>query len=381
MITLWFRWIADRMARERRSMPYVGHHLVRGEFMKASLQISASGARTRTIYRALGGFGLLAALASPLAHATSYTFTTVDPAGSTWVRAAGINDNGVVSGWYDDGSGHYDAFLDTGGHYTALSVPGSTGLNEANGINNNGVVAGAYSSSASWLGFTDNNGSYTTINVPSSAYTMAYGINDNGAVVGLYQDSVGGQHGYLDTNGSYTGLDVPGALDVTEARGINRSGTIVGYYRDTGFAWEGFVYKNGSYTALNAPFAGATNTNLLGINNNGVMVGSYINGGTGSDSGFIDNAGTFTSLDVPFTGASNTRIFGINDNGALVGQYYVGTAAYGFIATPVPEPPVLLQMAFGLALMGLRRGRWRRVAGSGTPGGLLTHRYRADCRV
>jgi uncharacterized membrane protein len=77
-------------------------------------------------------------------------------------------------------------------------------------------------------GFLDVGGVFTTIDVPGASGTAAYGINGAGRIVGTYADSSGG-HGFLDVGGVFTTIDVPGASG-TGARGINGAGQIVGAF-------------------------------------------------------------------------------------------------------------------------------------------------------
>jgi probable HAF family extracellular repeat protein len=74
-------------------------------------------------------------------------------------------------------------------------------------------------------GFLDTGGSFTQLDVPGATDTIASGINDAGQVVGTFINSTG-EHGFLDTGGSFTQFDVPSA-DITVASGINGAGQIV----------------------------------------------------------------------------------------------------------------------------------------------------------
>jgi len=90
-------------------------------------------------------------------------------------------------------------------------------------------------------GFLLSGGVYTTIDVPGSTGTIAYGINNSGEIVGEY--FVGGgvtPHGFLYSEGIFTPLDVPGAIS-TYASGINDAGEIVGSYTDANFGLHGFL--------------------------------------------------------------------------------------------------------------------------------------------
>jgi uncharacterized membrane protein len=79
-------------------------------------------------------------------------------------------------------------------------------------------------------GFLDIGGSFTTIDVPGGTATIAAGINDNGYIVGTFQGATGSR-GYVDMGGNFTAIDVPGASG-TSAAGINNGGQIVGSFGD-----------------------------------------------------------------------------------------------------------------------------------------------------
>src|SRR5262249_42405148 len=72
--------------------------------------------------------------------------------------------------------------------------------------------------------------------------------------------------------GSFTNIDVPGAT-TTEAWGINNSGVIVGDYVDGGGIFHGFVKSGDSFTPVDFP--GACGTSAKGINNSGAIVGNW----------------------------------------------------------------------------------------------------------
>jgi hypothetical protein len=90
-----------------------------------------------------------------------------------------------------------------------------------------------------------------------------------------------------------------------------------------------------------------------GISGNNI-VGSYNDGGY--EQAFVYNViGQFyTILDVP--GELDERAEGIDGNN-IVGQYDTLNNAYGFLATPVPEPSGLVLLALGATAFLARRRR------------------------
>jgi probable HAF family extracellular repeat protein len=102
----------------------------------------------------------------------------------------------------------------------------------ASGINDNGMIVGYYEDTAGLHGFVLSGEDYTALDVPfvGASNTIALGINNRGRIVGTYQTSTG-IHGFTYDNGSYNTIAVPGAFDTTPT-GINRSGQVVGFYHD-----------------------------------------------------------------------------------------------------------------------------------------------------
>ena len=124
--------------------------------------------------------------------------------------------------------------------YTTFDVPGATDT-FALGINDSGLIVGFYYDAAGGHGFLLQQGTYTTLDVPGASRTYGSGINDAGQIVGFYLDAAFTYHGFLLDQGSYTTLDAPGSGS-TFAQGINASGQIVGSY-STGTAAHGFLAR------------------------------------------------------------------------------------------------------------------------------------------
>jgi probable HAF family extracellular repeat protein len=208
---------------------------------------------------------------------TGGTFTTIFAPGASDTRATGINDVGQIVGWYSTNPSNQQGYLYSGGTFTTISVPAcppSTCIGTAvSGINNQGIMVGAYTNghNSPANGFLDVGGAFTPINVPGAYDTGPSAISNNGLIVGGLFNPDDTTHGFLYNNGTYTLIDVPGA-STTVAVGINAEGEIVGTYQDgDSNSTNGFLYSDGIFTTLNVP--GTTDTYLTGVNDEGQIVG------------------------------------------------------------------------------------------------------------
>ena len=95
---------------------------------------------------------------------------------------------------------------------------------------------------------------------------------------------------------TYTTFDDPLATGGdTQALGINDAGQIVGFYEDSSLKLHGFLKSGSTYTTLDDPSA-TGNTVANGINASGQIVGDYINA-TGYHGFLYDpNSGIFPPL-------------------------------------------------------------------------------------
>jgi hypothetical protein len=249
---------------------------------------------------------------------TGGSFTQIDVPGAIFTGASGINGAGQIVGFFYGNDTVSHGFLDTGGSFTQIDVPGATTTSPF-GINGAGQIVGAFSTITGGHGFLDTGGSFTQIDVPGATFTQANGINGAGQIVGSFTNSTG-THGFLNTGGSFMQIDVPGAT-TTLPFGINGAGQIVGEFNQRGLV-HGFIDTGGSFTQIDVPVPGASETQASGINDTGQIVGTFLNH-TGFH-GFLDTGGSFTQIDVP--GGFATFANGINDAGQIVGQTSIGSA-------------------------------------------------------
>jgi hypothetical protein len=185
------------------------------------------------------------------------------------------------------------------------------------------------------LGFVVNPGAISTLvtdpNLPAgsvaagTAFEQLLGVNDTGTAVGFYNDANGNAHGfeYDIATQAFTEIDVAGATDTT-VTGINNAGVLSGV-DVIGGVTEGFIDNAGTITQLTGP-SGTTSLQALGLNNEGQVVGDYVDA-AGNMHGFVYSIGaaSYTTVDDPnqgtVGGVTSTTVNGINDQGQLVGFY------------------------------------------------------------
>jgi uncharacterized membrane protein len=288
-----------------------------------------------TIHGFLAKDGVFAAIDHPDAATIPST-----PDGVTGTDTLGINDRGQILGAYEDRDRIVHHFVrDRKGRYTIIDDPPGTsgdGLSyEAVDINNRGEIVGFYNDAggATTTGFLrTRRGRFVDIVVPGSVVTGPLKINDRRQVVGVYLDAdampnpngtlpQGALHGFLWDDGDFKTIDVPGAA-TTAVLGINDRGQMVGSYIDAEGAYHGFLRDpKGAVTTLPEasgadPASGGTQP--ASINERGQIVGLAYDARGGSR-GFLLEGGRFRPIDG--RGATYTRALDINNRAQIVGDY------------------------------------------------------------
>jgi len=213
------------------------------------------------------------------------TFSTVDYPGALQTEVLGINKSGQMVGDFVDTSGYVHGFKLAGGTYTQLDYPGAKNYTVAWGINSSGEIVGIYDDpvTANQTGFLLSGGTYTSIVVPGASLTFTEGINKASVIVGYYFDNSGNSHGFTWNKGTITTIDYGNGYPNTYLAGINDSGAVVGGYGSyitigsLTYFWEhGFLYSGGTFSTFDAPFGDVVITSPFGLNNNGEIVGGYV---------------------------------------------------------------------------------------------------------
>jgi probable HAF family extracellular repeat protein len=129
---------------------------------------------------------------------------------------------------------------------------------------------------------------------------------------------------------SFTSFDIPGATNYFVA-GINDEGLIAGSWFDAGGSEVGFIRSaaGGISTPIVDPNDGTGTTTLRAINDEGVVAGFY---GANASTGFLLTEGKFQAVDFP--GAESTVVRGVNNLGDVSGTYSIvdlNADEFGFI--------------------------------------------------
>jgi uncharacterized membrane protein len=213
--------------------------------------------------------------------------------GTIYSEATNINDRGDITGQMIDDNGFAHGFLLTGGVLTQLDFPGASDT-FALGINDFGLVAGywdivdANGNVLANHGFTWKDGAFTQFDFPGVAVTGLFGINARGDLVGVWLSDVNSpiEHGFACPKTSQCfSFDAPVAGTIlTQADEINAHGQIVGINIGDDGVWHAFLIVGATFTDFDFP--GATKTGAYGINSAGQIVGKYYNP-DGSIHGFL----------------------------------------------------------------------------------------------
>jgi probable HAF family extracellular repeat protein len=250
-----------------------------------------------------------------------YKFITIVTPDSLYAVADGINNAGVVTGYYQVSSSNYHGFVWQNGSLQTVDYPGAVDTS-LGGLNNRGVAIGGYGNgTTSHTGtYSVSTGTWTALpDIPNYSQNDGYCVNDAGVAVGMaFEGGTSVAWIWDPATLSYSFFTVPGAAQYTTSPScINNKGQIAGYYVDANGSYQGFIYEYGTYTIVNVP--GAADTYPDGINDRGDIEGQIYNGAFVAE-GFVATSGGIFRI-VNYLGAGATAIVGINDRGDLCGGY------------------------------------------------------------
>jgi hypothetical protein len=213
----------------------------------------------------------------------------------------------------------------------------------------------------------------TTFDFPGTGNsTLPQKISERGDIVGEYIDSSAVTRGFVRfSNGTFSApiVDPNDTVGFTEGRGINNPGTVDGDYVGADGFVHSFLLSGGTFTEYDVP--GTVQTNLLSINNSGILTGAFDPDGSGIFQAFIDRNGTITSYSVP--GAAGTLAYEMNNNKKLTVGYYIDASAIlhgqyrdanGALHFPIDPTGSVATVLFGVNNKGIVVGRYADSAGA-----------------
>ncbi len=316
--------------------------------------------------------------------AKALVFQTInDPAqppfnGVTFTNLMGINSSDLIAGFYGSGQAGDpntgflltlpNTFTPDNFHFPAMPNFAQTQITALNDI---GTRTGyTYPTNLGvpfdfQFGFYEKGGVFTVVNNPKTpdcsvsgdcdpgviTENQLIGVNNEDLAVGFYNDRHGNSHGYtydIATKTFSADINDPSAVS-TVAAAINNSDEIAGFYTDAMGVTHGFLDNGGVFSTVNAP--GASETQLLGLNDHGLAVGFDVVNGVMNGILFNSNLDVFTNINPP--GSMGTTLNGLNDLNQLVG-FYVDDAGNtdGLLVTGVPEAPTWAMMLMGFVVLG-----------------------------
>jgi hypothetical protein len=290
-------------------------------------------------------------------------FTTVDFPGADGTQANSINDLGAITGNYYDVNGNHGFLRDPEGNFTTFDVSSAVDI-FAVALSQEGFIVGYYLDPNSLFHafLRSPDGTLNTFVGPESCDTgtgagcfgsQGSNINLLGASVGNYQDNGGNfvSHIYLRSpEGTMTPFEAPGAGTGTYQgtgcsgcfSGLNRAGAIAGIYTDANKVFHSFLRSpTGEFTKIDAPGAGTgagQGTGCfsecpVGLNDSGMIMGTYIDANNVIHGFLRSPAGQFTTVDPP--GSAATQPQSMNDSGAITGYYIDANNVFrGFLWVP-----------------------------------------------
>jgi hypothetical protein len=220
--------------------------------------------------------------------------------------------------------------------FTTLDNPGDPTFNQLLGINDSGTIVGYFGSGMAGhpnIGYeiAAPYTSYTSFMQPGSVQTQATGINNSNLITGFWSSTNFGtgdtNYGLLSqpTGKNATFLSVTDPLvgivpTTAQTLGVNNNNIAVGFYVDSNGASHGYTYTLASAEYAPVKIKGSTNVAATGINDGNEISGFFMNK-KGATVGFVSNQGgsVVTKFSVP--GSTFTQLLGLNNEGVAVGFY------------------------------------------------------------
>ena len=239
-----------------------------------------------------------------------------------------ISSSGDCTGTYVDLNGATRGFIRlVNGTFSAPIVDPNDDSNftYAGGIDSSRTVSGYYFNSAEghYHGFFFTNGTYIPYDVINATDTFLLDCKEcsaAGEFSGYFLIGPDFQAPFAQVNGLFYQFGFSPAGPI-QANGLNGTGQVVGEYVDyfSPPTFHGFYYDiPRSVIARPFDFPGSTSTRFTAINDQGIVVGSYLDSGGGEHGLIFTLPDKYVSYDFP--GASGTSLNGINNSGLVSGR-------------------------------------------------------------
>ncbi|HEX4860699.1 MAG TPA: hypothetical protein VFV07_05645 [Rhizomicrobium sp.] len=279
-----------------------------------------------TMMLALGVSGLVLASSAADARKAQLIPVILFP-GATTTTVFGITDDGgTIGGSYvssADGNSH--GFYGTiDGNYVSFDLSGQTST-QGRAISGDGKwmtgfsnITDVHCNFPEWELKIGGSAQQITKN-GTPLFGEAQGLNKDDQFAGDYCDTGGSGtiFGQLGKKGKWKS-DVTGSFTsaYTGERGVNGAGMVVGFYVNGGTGLQiGTIIQGGSTTQVIDPGPNENYTVLEGVNDDGLASGQWQDT-SGIVHSFSYNAGTFTEIDDP-NAASFTQAWGVNKKGLI----------------------------------------------------------------
>ena len=242
------------------------------------------------------------------------------------------------------------------GHLVEFDPPGTIQQNsnqcapycgsEPYGMNDAGVIVGFFvDQNVVSHAYVEQRGQFTQLDAPGAGSgqgldqgTTACAISDDGIIVGQFLDSNSAIHGFIrSTQGVFTQVDAPdegsGPYQGSYLTNVNPAGTSAGFYFDANGVSHSFV-RSAAGTLVEFDPQGATTSYPcdLCLNRAGAVAGTFQDG-SGMNHGYLrEPSGKIVQIDVPGAqqGAGyGTNVGGLNLEGVAAGTYYTKTGSLG----------------------------------------------------
>lgn len=279
------------------------------------------------------------------------------------MEAHDINDNNRIVGWLQQGDERKGFYMQFQSGLVAVwhddPLPGHVG-SATRGVNNLGHTVGysvdnAFSEHAA--GWVLPYGGFLLPGNGLGGSSVAFRINDASNSVG-YTMMDGEKRASLFLNSNQL-VDLhtmlPAGATSSIARDINDQGVIVGDYMDPQDHLQSFVFNPELGMLYPVETGGFTMSNLNAVSGTGIAVGTISTAGRTRASRWTLDQGLVNLNDLidPASGWTLKTAYGVNDAGYIVGVGVYQGIESNFMLTPVPEPATIVGL--GLSVITLLR--------------------------